>query len=62
MAQYRNQLDSEKEIFLKDKLDKLEWIKKEEIECGILPTINDADIEAARKQLEEWKTLKSVQE
>lgn len=61
MAQYRNQLNSEKEFFLKDKLDKLEWIKKEEIECGILPTISDADIEAARKQLEEWKTLKSEQ-
>lgn len=62
LAEYQNQLDNEKEIFLKDKVDKLEWIKKEEIECGISPTISDSDIEAARKQLEEWKALKSVQE
>lgn len=62
MAEYRNQLNSEKETFLKDKLEKLEWMKKEENECGIPPTITDADIEAARKQLEEWKAVKSIQE
>lgn len=37
-------------------------MKKEEIECGIPPTITDTDIEAARKQIEEWKAVKSVQE
>lgn len=52
----------EKKTFLKNKLEKLEWVKKEEIECGIPPTITDADIEAARKQLEEWKAVNSVQE
>lgn len=62
MAEYRNQLNKEKEIFLKEKLEKLEWMKKEEIECGIPPTITNAEIEAARKQLEEWKGVKSVQE
>lgn len=60
LAKYRIQLDSEKEEFLKDKLDKLQWIRKEEIECGTSPTITNADIDNARKQLEEWKALKSI--
>lgn len=62
LAEYRNELDSKKEMFLKQKLETLEWVKKEEIECGVEPTITDADIESARKQLEEWKTLNSIQE
>ncbi|XP_015378995.1 PREDICTED: 28S ribosomal protein S15, mitochondrial isoform X2 [Diuraphis noxia] len=62
LAEYRNELDNQKEMFLKQKLETLEWAKKEEIECGVEPTITDDDIESARKQLEEWKTLKSIQE
>lgn len=62
MAEYRSELDNEKEKFLKEKLETLEWAKNEEIECGVTPTISDADIESARKQLEEWKTLKSIPE
>jgi len=62
LAEYRSELDNEKEKFLKEKLETLEWAKNEEIECGVTPTITDADIESARKQLEEWKTLKSIPE
>lgn len=62
LAEYRNKLNSEKDEFLKEKLESLKWIKKEEIECGIPQTITDDDIEAARKQLEEWRALKSSQE
>lgn len=62
MAEYRSELDNEKEKFLKEKLETLEWAKNEEIECGVTPTITDAEIESARKQLEEWKTLKSIPE
>jgi len=62
LAEYRNELDNQKEMFFKQKLETLEWAKKEEIECGVEPTITDADIERARKQLEEWKILKSIQE
>jgi len=62
LAEYRNELDNEKEKFLKQKLETFEWIKKEEIECGVTPTITDAEIESARTQLEEWKTRKSIQE
>lgn len=62
LADYRNQLNMEKEQFLMDKIDKLKWIQKEEIECGIPPTVTDADIEAAQKQLKEWKAIKSIQE
>lgn len=59
LAEYCKQLNSEKEKFLKDKLETLEWAKKEEIECGATPTITDAEIESARKQLEEWKAMNS---
>jgi len=62
LAEYRSELDNEKEKFLKEKLETLEWAKNEEIVCGVTPTITDADIESARKQLEEWKTLKSIPE
>lgn len=59
MTKLRTEFDNEKEQFLKQKLETFEWIKKEEIECGVPSTITDADIENARKQLEEWKALKS---
>lgn len=62
LAEYRSKLDSEKETFLKQKLETLIWAKKEEIECGVPVSITDADIEAAQKQLDEWKVLKSVKE
>lgn len=62
LNKYQNELEKEKEQFLKDKLETLIWAQKEEIECGITPTITDDDIETARKQLEEWKPLKSVKE
>jgi len=61
LAEYRKQLNNEKEQFLTHKLETLEWAKKEEIECGVSPTISDTDIENAKKQLEEWKALKTVQ-
>lgn len=60
LAEYQNQLNNEKDKFLKSKVETLEWAKKEEIECGVPPTITDADIEAARKQLEEWEAQKSI--
>lgn len=62
MAEYRSKLDTEKESFLVQKLETLIWAKKEEIECGVPPSITDADIETAQKQLDEWKKLKSIKE
>lgn len=62
MSKLRNEFDNDKEQFLKQKLETFEWIKKEEIECGVPPTITDVDIENARKQLEDWKALKSIKE
>lgn len=62
LVEYRKQLDNEKEQFLTHKLETMEWIKKEEIDCGVAPTITDVDVENARKQLEKWKALKTVQE
>lgn len=62
LSEYRSKLDSEKETFLKHKLETLIWAKKEEIECGVPASITDTDIEAAQKQLDEWKALKSVKE
>lgn len=62
LAELENQLNCEKESFFEKKLETLIWIKQEEIDCGVLPTITDSDIETARKQLEDWKALKSIKE
>ncbi|XP_050530928.1 28S ribosomal protein S15, mitochondrial [Daktulosphaira vitifoliae] len=54
---YQKELDSQKVSFLEHKVETLKWARKEEIECGITPTILESEIEAAQKQLEEWQTI-----
>lgn len=53
MQEYREILESQKLDFLKDKVTWLEWMKKEEIECGVPPSITDETISAAKEQLSE---------
>ncbi|XP_050438627.1 28S ribosomal protein S15, mitochondrial [Adelges cooleyi] len=62
LNKYRNELDNEKESFLKHKIETLEWARKEEIECATTPTITEFDIEVARKQLEDWNAFKNTKE
>ena len=59
LNEYRDILESQKLGFLQEKISTLEWIKKEELECGTEPTVTDADIERAKQQLSEY--MKSLE-
>lgn len=51
--QYKAELKEQQKSFYLEKAEKLEFILKEEIECGITPTVTKEDIEAARKKAQE---------
>lgn len=53
LAEYKASLDAQKIDFLKEKIEKLQWIRKEEEECGVEPTISQEDIEKVMMQLKE---------
>lgn len=57
LTEYKEFLESKKEGFLQEKLEKLLWIKDTELECGVEPTITDEDFESVRKQLEELRVV-----
>ncbi|XP_015181333.1 PREDICTED: 28S ribosomal protein S15, mitochondrial [Polistes dominula] len=50
---YKAQLKQEQKTFFKDKVEKLIFIRKEELELGLEPTVTEDDIERARGQLNE---------
>lgn len=50
---YKAELREQQKLFYTDKIKKLEFILKEEKECGVTPTVTEEDIEAARKKLKE---------
>lgn len=58
LSKYKDLLESQKEGFLKDKLEKLIWMKTTEEQYGVEPTVSDSDIEAVRKQLEDLEVVK----
>ncbi|KAK2585692.1 hypothetical protein KPH14_010306 [Odynerus spinipes] len=49
---YKEELKEQQKIFFKDKLEKLIFIRKEELQLGVEPTVTEDDIEAIRKRLE----------
>lgn len=49
---YKAELKEQQKIFFKEKLEKLIFIKNEELTLGIEPTVTDDDIEATQKRLE----------
>lgn len=53
LSEYKQKLDDEKENFLKEKVQTLEWIRNEELECGVTPTITEEEITSAKKQLDD---------
>ncbi|KAL7305472.1 hypothetical protein TKK_0002210 [Trichogramma kaykai] len=50
LEEYKNELDEQKGEFFKDKVEKLQFIRNEEIACGKEPTITEEMIEEAQKQ------------
>lgn len=59
LQEFKKKLDDQKQDFLKEKVTTLEWLRKEEIECGIEPTVSESDINEAKEQLSKHlETLK----
>jgi hypothetical protein len=55
---YRASLEAQQVDFLQTKVQKLQWIRKEEEECGVKPTVTETDIEQVLKQLKELEISK----
>lgn len=56
LSEYKEVLESQKLDFLKDKISTLEWIRKEELECGVESTVTETDIQNAKYQLAAYIT------
>ncbi|KAK0181249.1 hypothetical protein PV327_003548 [Microctonus hyperodae] len=52
---YKAQLESEKKSFYKEKFEQLQFIRNEEIACGVPPTVTEEEIEIARKQAAQYQ-------
>ncbi|PNF34980.1 28S ribosomal protein S15, mitochondrial [Cryptotermes secundus] len=50
---YKASLEAQQMDFLREKAQKLRWIRKEEEECGVEPTVSETDVEQVLKQLRE---------
>ncbi|PSN34888.1 28S ribosomal protein S15 [Blattella germanica] len=61
LAAYKASLEAQKIDFLREKIQKLQWIRKEEEECGVEPTVSEADIDKVMKQLKEFEISKAEQ-
>lgn len=46
---YKAELAEQKKIFLKTKVERLEFIRAEEIACGVEPTVSEEEIQQARE-------------
>jgi len=55
---YRTGLEAQQVDFLRTKVQKLQWIRKEEEECGVKPTVTEKDIEEVLIQLKELELSK----
>lgn len=55
LRDYKKSLENEQEKFLEEKVQKLEWMVKEELECGVEPTVTEDDIQNAKSQLHNWR-------
>ena len=55
---YRASLEAQQLDFLRTKVQKLQWIRKEEEECGVKPTVTEKDIEQVLIQLKELELSK----
>lgn len=60
LAEYKTFLESQKEGFFIDKLEKLNWIRKTEEECGVPSTVSDSDIESVQNQIKALQLSKQI--
>lgn len=62
LAEYRKMLESQQIPFLEEKLQKLEFIKSEQIACKVPVTVAQEDIDECREKLEFLKQKQQEQE
>lgn len=62
ITEYRKLLESQQLDFLKKKLENLEFIRNEQIECKVPVTVTLDDIKVARKKYEEHKKKREEEE
>ncbi|KAL0281280.1 UNVERIFIED_CONTAM: hypothetical protein PYX00_002314 [Menopon gallinae] len=55
LAEYKKTLDQQKIPYLKNKLEKLKWIKEQESAANLEPTVLDSDLEEIVKKIEQVK-------
>lgn len=51
---YKKELESQMKDFYREKAEKLEFIRNEEIDCGVEPTITQEDIETAKQKAAQY--------
>lgn len=59
---YRKELESQQLGFLKKKVENLEFIRNEQIECKVPVTVSEDEIKAAKKQYEKLKKQREEEE
>lgn len=59
LAEYKAFLEDKKEDFLIEKLEKLNWIRKTEEECGVPSTVSESDLESVQNQLKALQIAKT---
>ncbi|XP_001603645.1 28S ribosomal protein S15, mitochondrial [Nasonia vitripennis] len=47
---YRAELEAQQKDFFREKAEKLEFIRNEEIACGVAPSVSEEEIEAAKQK------------
>lgn len=50
LEDYKQELESQKASFYKEKAEKLEFIRNEEIACGATPTVSEEEIASAKEK------------
>lgn len=53
LAAYKASLEAQQLDFLREKLEKLKWIRREEQECGMESTVSESDINQVMQHLQE---------
>lgn len=59
LEEYKAKLSAQKEEFLVKKAETLQWIIKEESECGVEPTVTQEQVDVVLKQLEDLRLTKT---
>ncbi|XP_049941582.1 28S ribosomal protein S15, mitochondrial [Schistocerca serialis cubense] len=60
LYELRRSFEEQKPIFLQEKAEKLSWIRQQELECGVEPSVSEEDILKVQQQLKELEAARAV--